>query len=276
MHVRKNRNIILFTASNILTVLLVISAIAAIFNPAIYIRESQDWKYQAIAQDWVNILIISPLVFFSSYYGFLKGSLKGRLLLCGAFIGVIYMFLIYAFTLHFGPLFPIYCTILGLSMYLFIITYFTTDIHWIANSYPQNLQKMVGYTFVTIAVLFYLLWMSEIFSAIAIGSAPKSLEMAGLIVNPVHVIDTAFYLPALFMVGILLIRHNLWGSAFAIPMVTSLVLINTGIIAIQIVYIVNGVATFQIVNGIFLAVQIYYLYLLTAILFSMPKIGSSN
>ena len=80
-------------------------------------------------------------------------------------------------------------------------------------------------------VLFALLWLSEIIPATISEQAPPSLETAGLIVNPIHVIDLAAVLPGMIVIGALALRGNETGLFLIVPTLVFSVLMGASIIA---------------------------------------------
>jgi hypothetical protein len=57
-------------------------------------------------------------------------------------------------------------------------------------------------------VLFAALWLKEVLPAVLRGSTPGSIGEAGLLVNPVHVLDLSLLLPAMLIAGITLWRRQ--------------------------------------------------------------------
>jgi hypothetical protein len=76
--------------------------------------------------------------------------------------------------------------------------------------------------------------------AIIEGTAPESLTEAGLVTNPVHVLDLAVLLPSAILGGVLLRRGRAWGYALAPVVLGALVFLSIGIIAAMTVLAVRG------------------------------------
>ena len=92
------------------------SALGGIFLPSTYARETASWAAQGAGQDWVNLLVVAPALSIGGVRA-LRGSLRARLVVGGALLYTVYSFLLYAFEVHFNPLFLVYCATLGLSFY---------------------------------------------------------------------------------------------------------------------------------------------------------------
>lgn len=65
------------------------------------------------------------------------------------------------------------------------------------------------------AVLFGLLWLGEIVPDLLAGRPSSSASEWAVPSNPVHVLDLAFFLPAVFASGVLLLRRHWLGYASA-------------------------------------------------------------
>jgi hypothetical protein len=66
--------------------------------------------------------------------------------------------------------------------------------------------RLAGVTQVAFGALFALIWLSEIVPALFRGAPPPSVVEAGLLTNPVHVLDLSLLLPGLLFSGISLLR----------------------------------------------------------------------
>jgi membrane protein implicated in regulation of membrane protease activity len=84
-------------------------------------------------------------------------------------------------------------------------------------------------------VLFAVLWLSDIVPAVASGTAPLDVVEVGLPVNPVHVLDLAFVLPAMIVTAVLLWKRNPFGLFFAVPLMTFAAAMGAAIIGMSVV-----------------------------------------
>ena len=105
-------------ASYAVAVLFVIVSLGGLLIPSLYAREMPDWKTQAIAQDWFDLVVASPVLAVAARWA--SRSPRGRLVLAGALLFVIYTLLIYAFAIHLNALFLVYCGALGLALFALI------------------------------------------------------------------------------------------------------------------------------------------------------------
>jgi hypothetical protein len=217
----------------ILCALIVWSGAAGLLSPDLYENETANWRIQTIGQDCINLCLIVPLLLNTSLM-MTRGAQDAKLLWAGGIAYTIYTYTIYCFDVHFNNLFLVYCAILGLSIYLLI---------WFVYSHRKTFRyrltgKATGAVtaiyFMLTAVLFALLWLSEILAAILTDRVPASLGEGGFFTNPVQVIDLAVCLPGLFIAGLLLLRRQKPGLILAPVLLTFMLLMHltVGVLAI--------------------------------------------
>jgi hypothetical protein len=187
-----------------LAALLALAAFAGIAMPDVYAREAASWAAQGVGQDWVDLVVVVPLLVVSAVLA-LRGSRVFALLLGGALVYAAYSLVLYSFAMHFNSLFLVYSSGLGFAFYgvaAFVSAFSRTDAAtWVDRAAPARLAG--GYS-VLLGVAFYLLWLSEVVPALLAHTAPKSLQEVGLITNPVQVLDLGIVLPALILGGVAL------------------------------------------------------------------------
>jgi hypothetical protein len=208
-------NKIVFSLSVIIALLIIIASSTGLFSLQIYSRESVNWGTQSLGQDVIDLFLIMPSLVITSILVVRKKRI-GMMLWSGVVFYIIYTFTIYCFSLHFNKLFVVYCTILGLSFYSFIyvlLSFVREPFAGVVTN--KSARKITAIYFISIACLFYLLWLSQIVPAIMNNITPTSLIETGLLTNPVHVIDLSVCLPALFITGILVFKRNVLGSFLA-------------------------------------------------------------
>ena len=190
-----------------LALLVVGVSTVGIFTPNFYANETLSWQVQSLGQDIIDLILIAPALLVITLLT--KSNRIGILLWGGVIIYLIYTFVIYSFDVHFNKLFIAYCLTLGLSFYAFLYFLYTQFKEPTVPKINGSLvRKVIGIYFLSIAVVFYFLWLSDVLPAIASGTTPKILVEAGIPTNPVHVIDLAIFLPGIFITGILLLRNK--------------------------------------------------------------------
>ncbi len=86
---------------------------------SIYDQETAALADASTAQDIVNLFLVAPL---TAVLGVLasRGSLRAYLCWLGFVAFTVYNYAIYAFSIHFGPLFLVWVSVLGLSLFAMI------------------------------------------------------------------------------------------------------------------------------------------------------------
>jgi hypothetical protein len=224
--------------SVVIALLVASSSLLGIFNPVAYSKEAPNWALQAIGQDEGNLLAV--MVFLITIYLFKKKSLKAYFIWLGVLIYFIYAYLIYAFFVHFNYLFLVYVAALGLSSYTLIGSLLEQNLQVLAKSSINKNMNSASILLILIGALFTFLWLSEIIPSLIKGHVPASADLAGLWVNPVHVIDLALVLPGMILTGVLLWRRKLLGYIFWAPWLTFSILMGSSIVFTMLMELKNG------------------------------------
>ncbi|HMQ61272.1 MAG TPA: hypothetical protein PKE06_11435 [Flavilitoribacter sp.] len=224
-----------------LAALVIFAGVTGLVTPGFYSAETLNWEAQGIGQDMIDLFLITPVLIISAWMAW-RGSKAGLLFWAGAIFYLIYTFAIYCFAVHFNSLFLIYCLVLGLSFYgflAFLISYSgepTTD--WPTGRIPV---RLTAWFLISIAGLFYLLWLSEVVPATLGNQTPDSLVQTGLFTNPVHVLDLSVCLPGLILTGILLLKNKPMGRMLAPVMLTFCILMDITIGSLVVVMNRHGI-----------------------------------
>jgi hypothetical protein len=219
----------------LLAVLLFLAAIAGSFLPATYAHEHPNWAAQAIGQDIVDLGIVAPGLLLAAIL-LARGNTKVVGIWRGMLLYVAYSYTLYSFFVRFSAWSLIYFALLGVSVHGLIAT------ATIAESVTpgRRLRLAAGWLLIAGSGLFALLWLSEIISALVAGTIPQSALDAGLIVNPVHVLDLALLLPAMGIGGVQLLRNRPPGRAWAVPLLTFMALMGSAIMGMSFVQHARG------------------------------------
>ena len=180
----------------------------------IYNQETSVLFDQATAQDVVTLLPVAPLLAYLAVSA-RRGSLSAFLCLPGLLAFTVYNYAIYAFSIHFGPLFLVWVAILGLSIFTLVGALATADMPAIKQRFAGRAMPRPAWFLIVVAVPFVLQWLSEIVPSLLAGDPSRSARDWNVPTNPVHVLDLAFFLPAAVTSGILLLRRRPLGYATA-------------------------------------------------------------
>jgi hypothetical protein len=195
--------------------LLIATSAVGLFYPGIYTSATPGWTTQTLGQDGVDLFLIVPLLMISCLYS-INADRLALSVWGGTNIYIVYTFVIYCFDVRFNPLFVLYCLILGLASFSTTIFLYHLGKAGDILQVTSRVRKLIGYYFIAISAVFYFTWLSDILPAIAKGVMPASVQEAGLFTNPVQVLDLAIVLPAVFVIGILVLK----GNSFAINLAT--------------------------------------------------------
>jgi len=213
-----------------LAALLAVAALGGILLPGVYAEAHPRWAAQGVGQDWVDLVLVAPLLSLAAH-GVLRGSRVASLVLAGMLAYVLYSMVVYAFFLHFGPLFLVYTAALGLSFYALVAQVCALNAGDVRGWFEADAPiRPAGAVSVLLGVMFGALWLAEIVPALAGATGLRSAREAGLITNPVEVLDLGVVLPAFIVGGLLLLRRRPSGYwlvptmlAFAVVMDAALV-----------------------------------------------------
>lgn len=212
---------------------------AGILVDRVYAHETANWQAQAIGQDLANLVVL-PVLLVLAYAG-ARGSRRATLAWAGTVVYAAYTYAIYAFAVHFGPLFLLHVAVLGLAGWALVGFFSSVDVERVRAAYgPDAPVRFASGLLVTVGGLFALLWISQDLPAMVEGTPSRELRDTGLLTNPVHVLDLAFFLPMTVLAGVLLRRGRPWGHCLAPVVLTAMAAISLGIVSLTVVNVARG------------------------------------
>ena len=230
-NVQPNRSWLWLTVP-IAALLLLVSGIG-LWVPGFY-RGPLAWTVQAVAQDFINLVIVLPVLIISGYLAF-HGSQRGHLIWLGTLSYLVYSFVIYAFGVYYNSLFLVYVAVLGCCLWALIGGMATTDWRAIRMRFATNTPvKLISVLLLIQVVLFYLTWLKEDIPALLSATIPATVIESGLATNPVHVLDMAGLLPAIALSAIWLWRRQTVGYGLAAVVITNAIFQGVGITGVMI------------------------------------------
>jgi hypothetical protein len=213
-----------------ISVVAIVASILGILVDDIYAGETPNWSAQGVGQDIGN-LVAFPVLLVLTYLA-IRGSLRAYLACVGVLAYSVYTYAIYAFDIHFGPLFLAYVAVFGLSIWALIGALTGLDVVRVKESFDGRAPvRSTSILLIFVGTAFSLLWLSEIVPSMLDGTKPGSLVDAGLATNPVHVLDLSLLLPSAIVAGLLLWRGHAWGYVLTPIVLGALVFLSIGIIA---------------------------------------------
>lgn len=188
------------------------SVVGLVATSRVYGRETALLADTAVAQDVVNLALVAPAMAALAVAA-ARGSVRSHLCLLGLLAFTVYNYAIYAFSLHFGPLFLVWVGVLGLALFALIGSVSAVDVAQVESRFAHRAMPRTAGFLVAVALLFGAVWMSEIVPDLVAGRPSTSASDWRVPSNPVHVLDLAFFLPALALSGVLLLRRHPMGYA---------------------------------------------------------------
>lgn len=225
-----------------LGLLMLATSIGGLLNGHMYSRETPASLAQCVGQDIINLVVILPTLLVS---GFLlrRGKRRALFVWLGVTLYTIYTYVIYCFAVRFNTLFLVYCAILGLSVYATMITVVTMDLSAVKDWFDEKRSVRTPSAFLfALALLFYLLWLKDIVPALIHGEVPQEVKEAGLLTNPVHVLDLSVVLPGFLIASMLLRKKHPYGYLFVPAFLIFAALMDITIGALVVVMKYKGLA----------------------------------
>jgi hypothetical protein len=255
--------------SVLVAVFLAAVSFSGAFIPRTYAREVPSMAAQGVGQDIIDLFLVVPLLILSLVFVH-KKKRTALFVFGGTVLYTLYSFVIYAFGVHFNDMFFLYCTILGLSLYLFILfmaemikkdveAWFGFDLH----------RRLVGGYLIFIAVMFYALWFKETLPAVLSGTIPSSVSDYNLLVNPVHVLDMAVALPGLIIAALLLVRKRRLGYILAPIALVFTIILAIALTGMVLMVKAGGIGEDTSIAGIFVVLAVISTFLLVLFLKKM-------
>jgi hypothetical protein len=208
-------------------VLAIIGSVIGLADSQIYARLTPAFYPQAIAQDIANLAVASPAILILAGLA-LRGSMRAYLLWLGVLTFTVYNYVIYTFSIPFGPLFPLWVAVLGLCLYALTGGIASANHRAVQAGYQnRRTVKIAAWVLIVVAILFISVWLSEDVPALLAGKTPQSAIDINVPTNPVHILDLAFFLPAAVLTGVWLLKKK--PLAFTVAPAMLVFLILTGI-----------------------------------------------
>lgn len=226
---------------SIATALLAIAgSIVSLSSKSIYAGLTSAFLPQALAQDIANLTIVSPLWLILAVLA-LRGSLRAYLLWLGVLTFTVYNYVIYTFSIPFGSLFLLWVAVFGMCIYSLIGGVTAVDHKVVELSFTNRRAiQVVAWFLIITAVLFSFLWLSEDIPALLSNTRPQSLIDMALPTHPVHILDLGFFIPAIIITGILLIKRKPLAYTLASSFIVFLILTGIPILLTPVVQSVRG------------------------------------
>jgi hypothetical protein len=226
--------------SIVAAILAIAGNIIALSVDRIYSSLTPVFLPQALAQDIANLALIAPFWLILAVLA-LRGSLRAYLLWLGVLTFTVYNYVIYTFSVPFEVLFLLWVAVLGMSLFSLIGGVVSMDYQAVASAFTSRRAVQVTAWFLIVtAVLFGLLWLSEDVPALLSNTKPQSVVDMAIPTNPVHILDLGFFLPAVIITGICLLKKKAWAYSIAPAFIIFLILTGIPILITPVVQSARG------------------------------------
>src|SRR4051794_13773590 len=150
------------------------SSLTGLLVDRTYANETANWAGQAVGQDIANLVAFPALAWCAIAAA--GGSLRAYLLWLGLLAFSAYSFAIYAFAMHFQPLFLVHVAVFGMSVYALIGGLASLDVARVKASFPERAPvRWTAALVFAIGSIFALLWLPELIPATLQDEPPASL-----------------------------------------------------------------------------------------------------
>lgn len=203
--------------------------VVTIYGKGIYGDNTVEAAMQAIPQDIVTLIFGIPLLMVSIVLA-RKGSFKGRILLAGSLGYFLITYMMYTFIAMYNRLFLVYVLLMSASLFAFILTLLAFNIEKIGSNFNKKLPiRFVGGYLMFSTAMIGLLWLARVIPSLINGSVPVEVELGTTLT--VQAFDLAFFLPGIFLSGLLLIKKNVFGYLLAPIAVVSNALVMVALLS---------------------------------------------
>jgi len=239
MTAERTHNPILWSTLAI-ALLVAVTAVAGIFRPATYAKETMYSSAGAIGSDLVDLLLVVPVLLISGIKAY-RGSVPARLVWLGTLGYLLYNFVLYAFGVHFNAMFLVYFATLSLCFYATVFSLPFISLERISQTYrPRAPRKTIAILLLVMAILFAAFDLGEDIPALLSGRVPQSVIQVNLPVSFIHALDLIFLIPGMCIAALLLIRRKASGYALAPAFLALLAIMNMELATLMVVMALKG------------------------------------
>jgi len=205
-----------------------IAAAGGLFAQSLY-HDNPYWVEQTRGIDLATLLLAVPILIASLVLS-ARGWKPATAIVLGVLLYQAYNYAIYSTSVAMNRFAPLYIAVLGLSVWSAILLASSPSLTSVSRALVgTSLGRVAAIFLLVVAVLFGLLWLSQILGTTVSGVPPADLKRTGLPSNPVYALDLAIFLPLAVIGAIGVLRNLAPMSGFALPMLVWVFLTSAGI-----------------------------------------------
>ena len=178
----------------------------------LYYWDTVSSAAQMQANDLVALVLGLPLLAFS-FWLFLRGSLRGRIMLAGTLSFILYTYITMSFGANYNALFLVYVALFSLSLFAFVLVMMSFDLNTLADHFSEKLPRgwIAGVLFFAGSFL-SLAWLGLIAATFSPGAVPPLENTTSMFIQAM---DLGVIVPVCLLSGILLLQKKPWGYLLA-------------------------------------------------------------
>lgn len=210
-----------------------------LFGQGLYHYDTVATAAQEKAQDVVTLFLGIPLL-ATSLFLYLRGSLRGHLLLAGTLGYFLYTYASMAFNTAYNALFLVYVALFSASLFAFVLALASIDMQALPGHLSPHLPRrsIAGFLF-AVGLFLLLMWLGLIVPPLTEGRAPQGLESTTTLV--IQVLDLGVIVPVAVLAGALLLRRVPLGYLLASIVLVKSVTLGTAVSAMVVGQLLAGV-----------------------------------
>ncbi|MEH7112969.1 hypothetical protein V7124_11385 [Neobacillus niacini] len=211
----------------------------SIYGKGLYQHESVSMAAQALAQDYVTLLLGVPLLLLSFYF-YRKGLLKGSLLLTGTLGYFLYTYASYSFLSMYNSMFLVYVALMSASFFAFTLMMMQYDVDQLPLYFSEKLPvKFLGGFLLFVSFVFGMMWTGKLGFPLLNNTPPADLQHYTTFV--IQALDLGFVIPVGLLAGVLLILRNPFGYLLAPVIIIKEITLLTALTAMVFLQMKAGV-----------------------------------
>lgn len=220
----------------------------------LYFYDTVNSSSQEIGQDVVTLILGVPLLIVGIVLAG-KGTLRGRLLLTGAFGYFLYTYAAMSFLTAFNPLYLVYVALFSISLFGFILSLSGLDPVEIVKHVSQHFPgRTIAVYFIIVAAFLLLAWLKLVVPSMLSGTPPAGLESA--ITMVIQSLDLGVIVPTGIITAILLLQKRPWGYTLASVVLLKILTMGAALIAMIIGQTLAKVPVEPVTSAVFVLISI--------------------
>ena len=215
----------------------------------LYRFDSVSAALQSRVQDIVTLVLGLPMLALSLWF-YLRGSLRGKLLLAGTLANFFYVYILMAVISAFNPLFLVYVVLFSSSFYAMILVLTAVNVPALPGLFSSRLpRRRIAALMIVIGVFLTLSWLGRIIPPTLQNTAPTGLDIYSTL--PVQALDLGLLVPLAVWGGVAFWRNRPAGYLVAGLVLVKAFSFGTAVAAMGISMILSGVGESVVLVAVF-------------------------